>query len=289
VRPFVVAALIFLAAPAAADEDAATAASMFKAASAAYARGEYRAAATAFEEADRRAPRAAAVYNAALAWDDAGDKARAADDYAVALSRTDITPANATRARERLGVLDKHLAIVDITAGGATISLAYARRSAPTRVYVAAGSYTVEAVWPDGRRVEKKITVEIGTTIITLEPPPLPPAKKSEPPPPPPPRAPDPSTTQQNIGIGFLVFGGVGAASAVFLGVRAISARDEFNASGHTDRDARERAASLRTWTNVAWLGAGVLAATGTILIITAPRAPAVTVGLGEVGMRWTF
>src|SRR4051812_18908720 len=56
-----------------ADDNAATAAELFRTASAAFARGEYRAAAIGFEEANRRASYAATLYNAALAWSAAGE------------------------------------------------------------------------------------------------------------------------------------------------------------------------------------------------------------------------
>src|SRR5262249_47150270 len=72
------------------DEDRTLAMARFRAASEAYGRGEYAAAARAFEESYRLVPRAAAVYNAARAWQAAGERARAADDYEAALKRTDL-------------------------------------------------------------------------------------------------------------------------------------------------------------------------------------------------------
>jgi hypothetical protein len=275
-----------LASPALADEDPTTAAAMFKAASAAFSRGEYRAAATAFEEADRRAPRAAAIYNAALAWDEAHENARAADDYALALERKDIAAASASRARERLTILAKSLVVAEVVAPGATIAIGHARRPAPTKVYLAPGEYTVTAIWPDGHQDSKKVSLESSQT-IAFDPPP-PPAVVVEKPIEKPRPVVTVSHAQQNVGIVMLATGVVGAGAAVYLGVRALSARDEFYASGHTDRDARDRAASLRTWTNVAWVSAGVLGAAGAILIVTAPRAN-VAVGLGEIRVAWTF
>ena len=61
---------------AAADGDTTRAARLFRAASDAYARHDFREAAVQFESAYRTAPRGAAIYNAGLAWEAAGDFAR---------------------------------------------------------------------------------------------------------------------------------------------------------------------------------------------------------------------
>src|SRR5688572_28065354 len=78
----------------------------------AFARGDFVAAGRAFEASHRHVPRAAAIYNAARAWDAAGDKARAADAFAIALDRTDLRGAEAAEASTRLRALDAELGIV---------------------------------------------------------------------------------------------------------------------------------------------------------------------------------
>ena len=55
------------------------------------------------------------------------------------------------------------------------------------------------------------------------------------------------------------------------FGLRALAARDDFNASGYTDADARGRASDLRLATNVLWGGATLAGATGLVLLLTAP------------------
>jgi hypothetical protein len=69
---------------------------------------------------------------------------------------------------------------------------------------------------------------------------------------------------------------GVGAGvalsgAAIVFGVRALSARDAFNASAYTDEDARGRASDLRLATNILWGGATLAGATGLFLLLTAP------------------
>jgi len=59
-----------------------------------------------------------------------------------------------------------------------------------------------------------------------------------------------------------------------FLWWQAGRALDEFNESGHVDRDAHDRADTLRTWTNVAWVGCGLTALSGAVLVLTSPRHP---------------
>jgi hypothetical protein len=65
-----------LLAPSRALGQEAEAASLFRAGTAAYERGAFRAAAVAFEDAHRRAPRAATMYNVGLAWQAAGELGR---------------------------------------------------------------------------------------------------------------------------------------------------------------------------------------------------------------------
>jgi hypothetical protein len=77
-----------------------------------------------------------------------------------------------------------------------------------------------------------------------------------------------------------VVFSGV----AIGTGVAALSARSTFLASGDLDRSAHDRAASLRTWTNVAWAVAGVTGIAGLTLVFTAPSKPRVAGSLAAGG-----
>jgi hypothetical protein len=53
-----------------------------------------------------------------------------------------------------------------------------------------------------------------------------------------------------------------------------IHVRDEFDASGHTSQAEHDRAVALRTWTNVAWAGAGVTAAASVVLFVLPRFSP---------------
>jgi hypothetical protein len=80
-----------------------------------------------------------------------------------------------------------------------------------------------------------------------------------------------PSRTQAVVGFVVLGAGVLTAGAAVFLGLKAVNAKDEYYDTDFTDRDARERAANLRFGTNVAWAGAGALGVTGSLLLVTSP------------------
>ena len=71
------------------------------------------------------------------------------------------------------------------------------------------------------------------------------------------------------------------ACTAVGLGVMALDARDEFDASGWTDQSLYDEASRLRTWTNVAWVGSGVLGLAGGGLLVASWRSARTSVGFG--------
>src|SRR5262245_28540195 len=74
---------------------------LFRVGDAAYSKHDYRAAAQAYEEAYRQAPRGAASYSAGLAWDAAGERGRAFDAFVLALGTSDLEPRLRTAAMER--------------------------------------------------------------------------------------------------------------------------------------------------------------------------------------------
>jgi hypothetical protein len=91
----------------------------------------------------------------------------------------------------------------------------------------------------------------------------------------PPPLPPRPYRSAQRtagwISLGLsAVFSGVTVAT----GVAALSARNTFLASGDLDRAAHDRAASLRTWTNVVLAAAAATGIAGIALVVTAPSRP---------------
>ena len=293
--PFAAFALaLVLAAPAARATDAA-AAEAFKAGAASYQKGDFRTAAASFERAYRESPRGAAVYNAGLAWEAASEAPRAADAYATALDAGDLGAQQKKDAQARLANLAKTLGRIDVSGpAGAKISVEHCESAAlPTKVFLTAGAHELTARFDGGASTSKQqVTVAAGaTTAVTIEPP-----KAAAPPPPPPPQKVEsptpalaPAASNPRKLVGFVALGGalVASGAAVYFGVSAVSAKDDFNSSGHRDQNAHDRADELRTITNVTWVAAGVLAATGVVLVLTAPKAPndrAVTATVGPTG-----
>ena len=260
------------------------AAQLFREGSNAYERGDYMIAARAFEEAHREDARGATMYNAALAWEAAGEKARAADAYQQSLGASDVPPEVASDARTRLTALEQQLGRLTITApaGGD------GQRCAP-REGGDAGDGAFAAGQPGGQRAlcgrhdraaargnqrgsGAIARLSIGadqTTAAFGERAAGPTVVPALPPPPPP--AVEPARPATRRTWGFVALGGavVFAGAATYLGLEALSARDEFDASQHRDADARDRAASLRLWTNVAWAGAAVSGGVGAWLVLS--------------------
>ena len=273
----------------------AAAAEAFKAGAAAYQRGDYRGAAASFERAYKESPRAAAIYNAGLAWEAAADAPRAADAYAAALDGGDLGGQQKKDAQTRLAALAKTLGRADVTGpAGTTITVEHREGAAvPVKVYLTAGAHELSATLPDAGTVKRNVAVTAGaTTPFVLEaprkePPPPPPVAKVEAPPASPPPPPKATGTSPRKLVGYVALGGavVASGAAVYLGLSALSARDEFDNSGHKNQNAHDRADSLRTTTNVAWIAAGVLAAGGVVLVLTAPKGPSTaTATLGPTG-----
>ncbi len=274
----------------------AAAAEAFKAGASAYQKSDYRGAAAAFERAFKESPRGAAIYNAGLAWEAAGEGPRAADAYAAALDLGDLGAQQKKDAQTRLGNLEKMLGRLEITGpAGATVTVAHREGATlPAKIHVTAGSHEIAARFDGGASSRPRVNVAAGgVTPFALETPrsdiagvPLPspappPVEKREPPPP------SSGTSARKI-TGFVALGGAVIASGlgVTFGLAAISAKNDFNDSGHRDQSAHDRADSLRTVTNIAWVAAGVLAATGVVLVVTAPKngASSATATVGPAG-----
>jgi tetratricopeptide (TPR) repeat protein len=222
-----------------AEGSTSTAAELFEAASAASARGDHVAAATAFEQAYRVAPRGATAFNAAVSWEAARQPERAADAYARALQHDDLAPDARQSAQARLIALGAVLGHVVILGVRLTRTI----------------SLTAGEVF----------NLDLRPSVAPAPPPNPRPAHSREPTEA---RPPNPWRTAGFVALGAAV---ALAGTATYLGISALDARDEFVDSGETSRSAHDRAASLRTWTNVAWAGAGIMATTAGILIFVVP------------------
>lgn len=254
----------------------------FREANEAYQDGRYSAAASLFEAADRLAPHPNTRFNAAAAWEQAGEAARAATGYDAALS-LNLPDEKRTLAEQRLGILKKTLARVRILQPlGALITVDHVQRSpVPTAFYLRPGTYTLAIeyrgtdsssttrVFP-GKDHELKLNLP-GAEAPPTPPPARPPFIQPVPPTPPPSGSGDGATQKTwgwvGVGAGVALSG-----AAIALGLRALVARDEFVASDRTSRQAHGEASDLRLATNLLWGGAAVAGATGLVLLLTAPQ-----------------
>jgi tetratricopeptide (TPR) repeat protein len=274
--------LLFLANGARADDTQAAAREKFRQATEAHERGDYRAAAELFEEAHRLAPAAGAKFNAGIAWDESGNSPHAADDYETALEMGGLTEDEAKQAEERLGALRKVLGYLSVDEpAGATAEVEGIKALVPFRTHLAPGSHRIL-----GTRGAATTTFEVDIhagevkhVVLDL------PAKPEAPPNEvaPPPLQPDSerlakerpqaasSSAQTTWGLVALGAGVVFSGVAVVLGVQTLKARDAWDASGHHDMSKHDDAVQLRTFTNVAWGGAFVAGATGTVLLLSSP------------------
>lgn len=248
----------------------------FQEATEAYEDGRYSAAASLFEAADRLRPHASVRFNAAAAWEQAGEDARAATAYAAVLDLGSLDASRRKTALERLTGLAKRLGRLQIREPlGALVTVDHIQRApVPLTFYLRPGDYEVSADYR-GTRTTTSIAVQAGEQREVQLDVPLPelPAAEAAPVAPPPPVPPPVDTGAGQKTWGWVSVGASVALSgaAIFLGVRALAARDRFAASNNTNEDARNEASDLRLATNLLWGGATIAGSTGLLLLLTAP------------------
>jgi hypothetical protein len=262
------------------QEDAkAVAARTFREGSAAFERHDFVAGARSFEASFRAIPRASAIYNAALCWDAAGVRARAADAYATALAKTDLHGAEAEKAAGRLRELEEALGVVEVTAPeGAHVLVEDVNGPPPLRVHVPPGRHEISVDLPTGQRQTYEVRVRAGEHAAVAA------------------SAPQSASAAARTGTAAsgasaaeisasgrtgtasgsdrvwgwgLLGGGVAfAAAAVVLGAETMSSLSAFNASGDHDSVSHDRAVTLRTLTDISCGLAAALAGGGALLIL---------------------
>jgi hypothetical protein len=151
-----------MASPVSADTDAA--ARLFRSASAAFARHDYREAAIDFEEAYRQAPHPATLFNAALAWEAASEPARAADAFAGALAEQGLDAEQTAQGRKKLDALEQQLGVIDVAGpAGAVVTLEHVRKGRmPASIHVAPGDHELLIEAPGGARKQTAVHVAAG-------------------------------------------------------------------------------------------------------------------------------
>jgi hypothetical protein len=275
--------------PAQAEDPKARASQLFHEASSAYDHGQFATAARGFEESDRLAPRGAALYNAALAWEAAGDPARAAENYERAIARADLSVQQTAGARQQLTALSRKLGALDVRAPAEVrVAVGVMEGAGPhAHFYVEPGRHDVRITWPDGKTETRTLDVSAGASeMVTVdqhqaalphgEAGNAPPSSQTAPPSSTasPSRARSPADTRPLRTAGWVVLGGsvVFAGTAVFLGLETLHARDAFEASGETSIHSHDEAVRYRLLTNVAWACTAASAAVGGTLFALSLR-----------------
>lgn len=303
--------------PARAQDATEQAARTFRTGAGAYARGDFAAAARAFEAAYRMAPRGAAVYNAGLAWEGAGDPAHAADDYAATVGALDARPEQRADASSRLRALEARLSRLVVTGPpDAHVSVDGAPDAPlPIGVHLAPGRHALRATYANGRGESRAFEADAGGEVeVRVGEPSEPPSASTAPappaPPPPastaraarrsseepapaarrPPRAERPAddpgaATRRSLA--WVALGGavVASGAAILFYEDGLAARNRFTSGGSADTDLHDQAANLRTLSQVAWGVAGALGASAFVLFLSSSTASPVTTAL-RVGPR---
>ncbi len=283
---------LLIAAPAHAEDPTSIADDLFNAGRAAYQRGEFSAAGRAFDEAGRKAPRSQTSYNAGVAWEAAGDAVRAANAFKAALTLGGL-PANlAQDAEQRRARLAMPLGEISVEGpAGVSVEVAGLRDNLPFSTYEPPGNYAVSIEYAGGSREVREVRVEPGqiARLLVSEPASALPTRSAgvaSPVAAPPVAHREPTRGagfHTTAGIAALGVAGIASGAGLALGIRGLAARDRFDASGHTDADARSAALSLRTGANVA-LGAALLFSIGgVVLLFERPHRASATgfVGVG--------
>ncbi|MFO0675008.1 MAG: hypothetical protein U0169_00600 [Polyangiaceae bacterium] len=215
--------------------------------------GDFPRAAEAFEAAYAKKPHPSPLWNAARAWQRAGEPARAANAYAHFL-RESPPSKDRTSAAKELERLALKLGVFDVHADGARDVTVDGLRTADSKVYVTPGSHSLEAIFPSGtsKVVDTVNAGDVRTVTLTAESP------KSVVTPPPS----DERTGSKPFTPALVLAGGaltaVGVGLAVASGIDTLAARDTFDSDPSPTNLASGRDKQVRT--NVAIGVAGGLA-----------------------------
>jgi len=265
--------------------------------------GDYVGAANAFEEAYRLSPHPDTLWNAARAWERAGEPVRAANLYAKYLAVAATDARDRGQVERSLAALASRLGRLEISAPlGAQVWVDRSPADSSTW-YVSPGGHVVRIF--DGERDESTAaTVQAGRSVsVALAPPPprgpvSPPAGAAVAPAPAPPVVSSPPVDRHGASAGerparagwspvvVLVEGGLTVLATgftVWSGLDTLAERNRFDSAPSRDRFDRGRAKQLRT--NVA-IGvsialAAITAATALWLVDWRGDATRISVGVG--------
>jgi hypothetical protein len=272
---------VLVARPSVAETQEQQAAALEKEGRDAFSAGEFAAAAGKFDSANRLAPHAQLRFNAALAWEKAREPARAADAYEGALRQGGLDAQREKRAQTALAGLKETLGYVKVSRPvSGTLTVAHLSHAPiPAQFHLSPGQHEIAIESADGAKTTRTVVVKAGEVVsVDVE------MESAEPGAPIPRRDPDPSTPSDEpppvqtstsssskktwgwiaIGVG-VVSGGV----AAYFGTQTTKAKSDYEDSGFTDADARDRGVRNRLITNVALGGAIVGVGVGSFLLLT--------------------
>jgi hypothetical protein len=258
-----------------ADSETDVAAQFFEAGASAAKRGDFRVCAEAFTEANKRLPHGATLYNAALCWESAKELARAANDYKTSIKLGNLSSAQEQQAKKRLRSLASKLGEIEVTAPeGARASVGPMKDTViPFTTFVTPGEVEVKVEGPDGETITKSVRVEAGehesVGVDRDQPENATPVKPERP-------EPEAETSSANwqTTAGWVAVGASIVATGAGVGyyMSALSAKNTFEQSNNTDNVSHDAALSRASTARVFFVGAGLAAAAGITLILTAPK-----------------
>ncbi len=279
------------------DSDAGEARRLYGEAKKAMSAKKYREAALGFEAASKIMPHAVALYTAAQAWELAGESARAADAYALALRTPKLSDSQTDRSEERLKSLEKGLGVAQVKGKAGTLVALDDRLQAavPARLHGTPGAHMLTVVSPDGSSDKRAVNLVSGkVSDVNLEeeaepqpvmPEPKKPVKLSEPKKRPVHEEPSkPSSAWKTIGFVATGAGLAALGATALVGTSAKDAEDTYKAA--PSQKTFDHAKGLQTRTNILLIGGSVLTASGIVILIwqstkSEKHETALSVGVG--------
>ncbi len=246
----------------------------------------YPEAALGFEAAHKLRRHAVALYTAAQAWEAAGNAARAADAYNLALETPTLNSQQASRARQQLAKLKKQVGTI-VVAGEEESRVQlddHMELAIPARIHGAPGSHALIIVRSDGSVDRRTLTLNAGESVeidadaaeekpsetpekIPLAPPVKKPVRVIEAD-----RPSDSSRIWKTAGYATAGAGLAALAGATVLGLSAKDAETTFNESPTSSTF--NHASDLQTRTNIMFAVGGVLTAAGVGIVVWQTLSP---------------
>ncbi len=219
------------------DDDTRRAAAEFKEGTRAFEGGDFRLAAQCFERAHAAKPHPSVLWNAARAWQKAGDAPRAATLYDLYLKDAPASARDRNTATMALAELRGRLGRIELVIGEGVAGVRVDGEALGTNprsaLFVTPGAHRIEATHGRGP-VLREVTVSAGeSTSVSLAPPPetehveiVPPLPAATPPPPPTRRGWSPAV----VVVGSIATA-VGAGVTIASGIDTLAAKAAFDAN----------------------------------------------------------